>query len=142
MLFTKLFTSALLLIGVIGLASAQESKDGIKKIAAQFVEAADVQNATLLAEVLEVNSQQTVLMGGKFSTFTAEKYIQMIADKKLGGKPRSITYKHAEFLSDNLAVVVLNAVSSEHDFLYQLSMAKSQNGKWEIVGITAEIHGV
>jgi len=91
---------------------------------------------------LEPSSLQYVLIGGKFNTFTAEQYIKMVADKKLGGKPRTINYQHAEFLGDNLAVVVLQAVSSEYDFLYQLSMARSNSGKWEIVGVTTEIKGV
>lgn len=130
---------ALLTFGTI---SAQDSKVNIKKVAAQFVKGADVQNPEMLKNVLEENSLQYVLIGGKFNTFSAEQYIKMVAEKQLGGKPRKITYKHAEFLGDNLAVVVLNAVSSEYDFLYQLSLAKSNSGKWEIVGVTTEIKGV
>ena len=133
-----------LLLGVLtfGPVKAQDTKADIKKVAANFVKGADVQNAELLKTVMEENSLQYVLIGGKFNTFSAEQYITMVKEKQLGGKPRKITYKHAEFLSENLAVVVLNAVSYEYDFLYQLSMAKSDSGKWEIVGITTEINGV
>ena len=123
-------------------ANAQDAKKAIKTIAAQFVKGADKQDAALLEDVLEPSSLQYVLIGGKFNTFTAEQYIKMVADKKLGGKPRRINYQHAEFLGDNLAVVVLQAISSEYDFLYQLSMARSNSGKWEIVGVTTEIKGV
>ncbi|WP_435623537.1 nuclear transport factor 2 family protein [Flagellimonas sp.] len=123
-------------------ANAQESEVKIKKIAAQFIKGADVNDGRLLEDVLEPKSLQYVLIGGKLSTFSAQDYIKMVNEKKLGGKPRKITYRHAEFLGNNLAVVVLNAVSEEYDFLYQLSMAKSAKGKWEIVGITAEINGV
>nr|WP_299337493.1 nuclear transport factor 2 family protein [Allomuricauda sp.] len=136
---SKVVLLALLTFGAV---SAQESKVGIKKVAAQFVKGADVQNPEMLESILESNSIQYVLIGGKFNTFSADQYIKMVAEKQLGGKPRKITYRHAEFLGDNLAVVVLNAVSSEYDFLYQLSMAKSSSGKWEIVGVTTEIKGV
>ena len=66
----------------------------------------------------------------------------MVEEKKLGGKPREIAFKHAEFLSEKLAVVVLNAVSSEYDFLYQISLGKSNDRKWEIIGIATEINGI
>lgn len=125
-----------------GNAQAQESKSKIKHVAAQFVKGADVQNGTMLENVLEPSSLQYVVMGGKLNTFAAKDYIKMVNEKKLGGKPRKITYRHAEFLGDNLAVVVLNAVSVEYDFLYQLSMTKGADGQWTIVGITAEINGV
>ncbi|MEM9648153.1 MAG: nuclear transport factor 2 family protein [Bacteroidota bacterium] len=125
-----------------GAINAQNSKNDIKKVAAQFVKGADIQNPQILKEVLESNSNQYVLIGGKFSTFSAEQYIKMVEEKKLGGKPREVKYQHAEYLGANLAVVVLNAVSSEYNFLYQLSMARSSSGKWEIVGVTTEINGV
>lgn len=126
----------------LALGTAQESKTEIKKVAAQFVQGADLQKGELLEQVLEPKSLQYVLIGGKFNTFSAEQYIAMVNKKELGGKPRKITYQHAEFLGKNLAIVVLNAVSSEYDFLYQLSMARSASGKWEIVGISTEISGV
>ncbi|UJH67809.1 nuclear transport factor 2 family protein [Allomuricauda sp. SCSIO 65647] len=140
MVIKKLVFSVLLL--TFAFSSAQESKVKIKQVAAQFVRGADVQDGELLKEVLEPKSLQYVLVGGKLNTFSAKEYIKMVNDKQLGGKPRKITYRHAEFLGKNLAVVVLNAVSEEYDFLYQLSMTKLADGKWEIVGVTAEINGV
>ncbi|MEL6561577.1 MAG: nuclear transport factor 2 family protein [Bacteroidota bacterium] len=121
---------------------AQESKDEIKEVATQFVRGADIQDAALLEKVLEPNSIQYVLMGGDFNILTTKQYITMVEEKKLGGKPREITFKHAEFLSKKLAVVVLNAVSSEYDFLYQISLGKSSDSKWEIIGIATEINGI
>lgn len=140
MVIKKLVFSVLLLTFAFG--SAQESKVKIKQVAAQFVRGADVQDGELLKEILEPKSLQYVLVRGKLNTFSAKEYIKMVNDKQLGGKPRKITYRHAEFLGKNLAVVVLNAVSEEYDFLYQLSMTKLADGKWEIVGVTAEINGV
>lgn len=125
-----------------GAINAQSSKKDIKQVAAKFVKGADLQNPKMLRDILESNSNQYVLIGGKFSTFSAEQYIKMVEEKKLGGKPRTMKYQHAEYLGENLAVVVLNAVSSEYDFLYQLSMARSSSGKWEIVGITTEVRKV
>ncbi|MEM9078444.1 MAG: nuclear transport factor 2 family protein [Bacteroidota bacterium] len=142
MIIKKLVLGVLLFTFVFAKVPAQESKTKIKQVAAQFVKGADVQDGKLLEEILEPESLQYVLIGGKLNMFSAKDYIQMVNDKKLGGKPRKITYRHAELLGSNLAVVVLNAVSEEFDFLYQLSMTKLSNGKWEIVGITAEISGV
>lgn len=142
MITKKLVCSALLLTVVFATAIAQESKAKIKQIAAQFVKGADVNDGKLLEDVLEPKSFQYVLVGGKLNMFSAQDYIRMVNERQLGGKPRKITYRHAEFLGNNLAVVVLNAVSEEYDFLYQLSMAKLANGEWEIVGVTAEINGV
>ncbi len=133
-----LFVSLFLLSAV----QAQESKSKIKQVAAQFVKGADVQDGKMLEKILEPSSLQYVMIGGKLNTFSAKDYVQMVNEKKLGGKPRKITYRHAEFLGNNLAVVVLNAVSVEYDFLYQLSMTKGADGAWTIVGITAEINGV
>lgn len=127
---------------MIGGLQAQDSKSMIKQVSAQFVSGADVQDGELLKTVLEPQSLQYVLIGGKPSMFTAEQYIQMINEKKLGGKPRAITYKHAELLGEHLAVVVLNAVSDEYDFLYQFSLMENGQGKWKIVGVTAEINKV
>ncbi|WP_299535774.1 nuclear transport factor 2 family protein [Ulvibacterium sp.] len=142
MIIKKSSICILFLTLVFGFGNAQESKAVIKEVAAQFVQGADLQKGEMLEQVLEPKSLQYVLIGGKFNTFSAEQYIAMINKKELGGKPRKITYQHAEFLGRNLAIVVLNAVSSEYDFLYQLSMARSASGKWEIVGITTEISGV
>lgn len=142
MILKRLVWSVLLLTVVITVGNAQESKAKIKQIAAQFVKGADVNDGKLLEDVLEPKSLQYVLIGGELNIFSAKDYIKMVNEKKLGGKPRKITYRHAEFLGDNLAVVVLNAVSEEFDFLYQLSMTKLANGEWEIVGVTTEINGV
>ncbi|GAA4270795.1 nuclear transport factor 2 family protein [Aquimarina gracilis] len=142
MKFKKTFITILVFALAFTTFNAQESKAKIKEIAAQFVKGADIQDATLLQKVLEPNSIQYVLMGGKFNIFTANQYITMVEEKKLGGKPRKITFKHAEFLSKNLAVVVLNAVSSEYDFLYQISLGISNNDKWKIIGVSTEINGI
>ncbi|MEM7486870.1 MAG: nuclear transport factor 2 family protein [Bacteroidota bacterium] len=138
----NLVCSALLLTLIITIGNAQDSKAKIKQVAAQFIKGADLQDGKLLEAVLEPKSLQYVLIGGKLSTFSAEDYIKMVNEKKLGGKPRKISYRHAEFLGNNLAVVVLNAVSEEYDFFYQLSLIKLADGDWEIVGVTAEISGV
>ncbi len=138
----KTYVTILVFTLVFVTSHAQESKAKIKEVATQFVKAADIQDAALLQKVLEPNSIQYVLMGGKFNIFTTKQYITMVAEKKLGGKPRKITFKHAEFLSKKLAVVVLNAVSSEYDFLYQISLGMSNNNKWEIIGVSTEINGI
>ncbi len=142
MKFKKTCLTILVCILAFTTSNAQETKVKIKEVAAQFVKAADNHDVTLLQKVLEPNSIQFVLMGGKFNIITAEQYITMLNEKKIGGKPRKITYQHAEFLSKNLAVIVLNAVSSEYDFLYQISLGMSNSNKWEIIGVSTEIKGI
>lgn len=142
MKFKKTWVAILVFTLAFLTSNAQESKVKIKEIAVQFVKGADIQDATLLQKVLEPNSIQYVLMGGRFNILTAKQYITMVEEKKLGGKPRKITFKHVEFLSKNLAVVVLNAVSSEYDFLYQISLGMSNKDKWEIIGVSTEINGI
>ena len=142
MTFKKLSIALFALMLFTATTEAQNTKDELKKMAKMFVEGADVQDPEMLEQVLEPSSLQYVAMGGKLVTFPADQYIAMIKDKKLGGKPRKITYKDVKTIGDKLGMVVLNAVSEEYDFLYQLSLAKTAEGNWVIVGITAEINGV
>ncbi len=138
----KLLFCALALVFISATGSAQDAKSKIKQVAGQFVKGADIQDGKMLEKILEPGSLQYVVLGDKLNTFSAKDYIQMINDKKLGGKPRKVKYHHAELLGNHMAVVVLSAVSEEYEFLYQLSMTSLGDGKWTIVGITAEINGV
>ena len=116
---------------------AQNAEKKLKEVAEKFVKAADIQDAGMLEEVLHPESQQFVSMGPRLIKSPADQYIAAIKAKKLGGEPRTITFKNVDFIGDNTALTVLNAKSSKFDFSYQLSMAKSE-GKWMIVGILTE----
>ena len=119
-------------------ASAPTSTDEIKKVAEQFVKVVDINDAEALKAILHADMYQYVTMGDKLMPFKGTDFIQMVADKKLGGTPRKISHKSAKILRGNSATVSLSAVSEEYDFYYQLSLAK-QDGKWIIVGILVDI---
>lgn len=115
--------------------------DNAKKIAKQFIESADVQNADLMRESMHENCQQFIQLDGKLMITPIAEYVQLIADKKLGGKPRKIDFRKAEILRGGTASVIINATSDEYDFYYQVSLAKV-GGKWVIVNILGDIQKV
>ncbi|MEM1134858.1 MAG: nuclear transport factor 2 family protein [Bacteroidota bacterium] len=110
----------------------------VKKVAEAFIKVVDKHNASELKALLHPNMVQFVRMGEKLIPMTADAYIQMTVDKKIGGIPRKITHKSANIIRGETADVVLKAVSEEYDFMYQLSLAKNGND-WVIVGILVDI---
>ncbi|MEM9389968.1 MAG: nuclear transport factor 2 family protein [Bacteroidota bacterium] len=109
-----------------------------KKVAEKFIQHVDKNQAEELKAVMHPDMLQYTNLGGKLIPFKGTDFIQMIADKKLGGKARKISHKSADVIRGGLAYVIVNAVSHEYDFMYHLSMAKN-DGKWVIVGIVADI---
>ena len=138
----RIAINALLVILLTGTGLAQESTKTIKVVAEQFVKAADVQDGDMLSAVLEPSSLQYVHMGGKLSSFSAKDYIKLIREKQLGGVPRKITFHNAQHYGKKVAVVVLNAVSHEYDFLYQLTLSKNKDDEWIIISIMTEIEAI
>ena len=116
--------------------------EGAKETAEKFVKFIDKSEADKLRAIVHPDMLQYTNLGGKLIPFKGADFIQMVADKKLGGKPRKVSHKSADIIRGNAAYVTLNAVSEEYDFLYQLSMAKQASGNWIIVGISAEINKV
>ncbi len=118
--------------------TANNELKAVKNLAEKFVQLIDKNDADQLKTIMHPDMLQYTVLDGKLIPFKGTDFIQMVADKKLGGKPRKITHKLAEVIRGDVAYVVLNAVSSEYDFMYQLSIAK-QNGNWIIVGILVDI---
>lgn len=121
-------------------ACAEKPEETIKKLAKTFIEGADQQKGSMLKEILHPQGQQFVRLGGKLSIITAEQYIQLVDDKKLGGTPRKITFGKVKLVTDNLGLVDLTALSDKYSFKYQLSLAKNETGEWTIVNIMADIN--
>jgi hypothetical protein len=117
-----------------GLASAVET-------AKQFVTLVDENDAGSLEKVLHADMMQFAKIGDKLMPFKRNDFIKMVADKKLGGTPRAITLKSAQVIRGETADVKLQAVSSEYDFMYQISLAK-ESGKWIIVTVLSDIKPV
>ncbi|MEM9859887.1 MAG: nuclear transport factor 2 family protein, partial [Bacteroidota bacterium] len=110
----------------------------VKKVAEQFVQLVDKNESEPLKNLLHPELIQYVTLGGKLIPFKAADFIQMVANKKIGGTAREITHKDSSIIRGNTAYVVLQAVSHEYDFMYHLSLVKEED-KWIIVGIVADI---
>ncbi len=141
----KILISNVLVLGAItfGFALTPKSAEDvtvaeIKAVAEQFVQVVDNNDAETLQSLLHPDMIQYTAFGDRLIPFKGSDFTQMVADKKLGGVPRQVTHKSAEIIRGNTALVVLNAVSSEFDFMYQLSMAKVAD-KWVIVGILVDV---
>ncbi|MEM8893810.1 MAG: nuclear transport factor 2 family protein [Bacteroidota bacterium] len=124
---------------VSGIALADgKSKAEVSELASSFIEAVDENNDAALKELLHADMIQYVRLNGNLIPFHAKDFIQMIADKKLGGVPREFTVSSAKIVRDQTAYADVNAVSDEYDFMYHISMAHSGQ-RWVIVGIIADI---
>ena len=117
----------------------ESNEKELKSAAEQFIQLVDKNDGEALKELLHPQLVQYVQLGEDLIPFKAEDFIQMVADKKLGGVERKITHKSANIVRGKTANVVVNAVSDEYDFMYQLAMVKSSDS-WVIVGILVDIN--
>lgn len=119
----------------------EENEKALKQTAKQFVTSVDKNDGEALQEVLHPKAMQYTQLGAQLIPSSGEDFTKMVVAKKLGGVPRKITFKSAEIVRGSTATVVLNAVSSEYDFMYQLSMVKAEE-RWLIVSILTDINKV
>ena len=117
---------------------ASDDLNGAKKVAEKFIQLVDKNQAEELKAIMHPDMLQYTNLDGKLIPFKGTDFIQMVADKKLGGEPRKISHKSADVIRGSSAYVIVNAVSAEYDFMYHLSMAK-QEENWVIVGILVDI---
>lgn len=109
--------------------------------ATAFVQLVDDNDAKGLAKILHPEMMQFAKIGDDLHPFKTADFIQMVADKKLGGQARTITVQQVQLVRDNTVNVVLHAVSKEYDFMYQIALAKS-NEQWQVVGVLSDIKPV
>ena len=134
-------TLIMILMGtVISLAQTNSDK-AVKAVAKKFVKAADVQDPEMLASVLYEDALQFVLFGPKVMKSTGSEYVEMIKAKKLGGVPRTVSFKHVAVQEDDTATVSLEAVSSEYHFIYHLNLFKVA-GEWKLYTINTRVNPV
>lgn len=110
----------------------------IKEVATQFIELVDVNDAEKLKPLFHPTMIQYVQLGGQLIPMSGTDFIQMVADKKLGGHPRKMEIESAKLLRGQAAEVAVHAVSEEYDFMYYLSLAKDGD-KWVIVSILTDV---
>ena len=115
-------------------------KDAIKT-ANEFVSFVDENNAVALEKILHPQMMQFAKIGDKLMPFKGSDFIKMVADKKLGGHPRTINLKSVQSIRGETVDVLLQAVSEEYDFMYQISLAK-ESGDWLVVTVLSDIKPV
>ncbi len=133
-------TMLMILVAVMTNYSASNEKapkDAIQA-AKDFVTLVDENDASSLEQVLHPEMMQFAKIGDKLMPFKRSDFIQMVADKKLGGTPREITIKNAHVIRGETVDVMLQAISHEYDFMYQISLAKEAE-KWLVVTVLSDI---
>ena len=118
-----------------------DSVADMRMAAEQFVKVVDEQSAEPLTSLLHPDLVHYVQLGDQLLTFGAADYIKMVADKKVGGKPRKMNILSISKGRNGMGEVKLHAVSETYDFMYYLTMVQ-QNDQWVIIGIVADIHEV
>ena len=118
--------------------NSSSTESEIRKTAEKFIRVVDDNDNMALEKMLHPQLVQYVYLNGKLIPFKAQDFVQMVNKKEIGGTPRNITFKSSEIVRGYTASVIVQAVSREYDFMYQLSMAKSA-GEWIIVGILVDI---
>ena len=108
------------------------------KTAEAFVKLVDKNDAKALKKILHPEMMQFAKLGDQLMPFKGADFIQMVADKKLGGKARSIQLKNVQRVRGGTIDIVLQAVSDEYDFMYQISLAQADN-KWLILTVMADV---
>lgn len=112
-----------------------------KKTAEAFIRLVDVNDGNGLTEILHPEMVQFAKIGDQLMPMKGTDFVQMVTDKKLGGTPREIKMKDVKLVRGETADIVLQAVSDEYDFMYQISMVK-EGGKWLIVSVMSDIQPV
>lgn len=118
--------------------SAEDPLAGAVETATAFIQLVDDNEAEALTKILHPEMIQFAKIGGKLHPFKAADFIQMVADKKLGGKTREITIHTVQLVRDGTVNIVLQAVSEEYDFMYQIALAKASD-QWQVVGVMSDI---
>lgn len=119
-------------------ATADDPLADAAQTAEAFVKLVDDSNAEELAKILHPDMMQYAKLGEKIMPFKAADFVQMVADKKLGGTPREVSLENVQLIRGNTADVVLHAVSAEYDFMYQISLIKDTD-QWLIVSVMSDI---
>jgi len=108
------------------------------KTAEAFVQLVDVNDAAGLQKILHPEMMQFAKIGDKLMPMNGSDFVSMVADKKLGGHPRAITLKNVQLVRGETIDIILQAVSEEYDFMYQVAMAKEAD-QWLILTVLTDI---
>ena len=114
---------------------------GALETAMNFISLVDDNQAEALQEILHPQMIQFAKVGDKLMPFSGTDFVQLVKDKKLGGHPRSTELKSIQMIREGMVDVQLQAVSDEHDFWYQISLAQ-EGDQWLILTVVTNIKAV
>lgn len=138
------FLAIMTLLALGNVNSSSQSIDPLselREVATQFIQLVDVNDSEKLSPLFHPTMMQYVQLGGNLIPMSSADFIQMVADKKVGGKARKMEIKAINLRRGQAAEVIIHAISDEYDFMYHLSLAKSQE-KWVIVSILTDIEQI
>ncbi len=100
----------------------------------QFIEGADKSDVAALDAVIHAQYRVVMnrLFGDAVTTMDKPTYLQLIADKKIGGTPRLIKII-AVSVMENIAAVELMTSSPKAEIHSFLHFIKEPDGKWRLV---------
>lgn len=118
--------------------SDQTQTAAVEKVFTQFVAGGDQQDTTILSEVLHPTYRLAInqFMGGKDVTLIDRSgYLGMIAGKKIGGDPRTVTIHSTEVVG-NFALIRADLQNSTLRFESLFTFVQDTDGRWWLSGDT------
>lgn len=111
----------------------------IEDVITRFMRGGDESDTTLLNRVLHdqfrVIVNQGVLGAETLRVLDKPAYLKMIADKKYGGVPRSVTIAYVS-VAGSVAAAEVHTSSVRSDITSFLHLVKGKDGQWLLVGDT------
>lgn len=112
--------------------SDQTQTAAVEKVFAQFITGGDQQDTNILSEVLHPTYRLAInqFMGGKDVTLIDRTgYLGMVASKKIGGEPRSVTIHTTEIVG-NFALIRAASKNSTLKFESLYTFVRDTDGRW------------
>ena len=130
------FVSALLVMGI-SIQTPVEYDDDIRGIVKQFSEAADQQDTALMEGILHTEAQQFFVGPQGLVRLTTPAYMDMLAQKQIGGTPRSLEISAVD-IQGNLASVKASMDNDAMHFENFFSLMKIDD-EWKIVSVILSV---
>ncbi len=126
------FLSSLLIAG------NDEPQKAIEKVAHEFAESINQQDAVRFAAVFNSEAKFFVLTPQGFQTNPPEKWVEALKAKKIGGREREIKLTGTDLTAGNVASVKVETVDTAISFIFYLTLVKLEEN-WRIVSVTAGV---
>ena len=115
----------------------EQDKTKIKEAIQQFVQGADSQDNSVLAEVLHQESQQFYVGQDGLVRLPRSTYFNLIEQKKIGGTPRELTIESVD-INGSLAVAKVKIWNDSVQFENYFSLMNVEN-QWQIISVILQM---